>query len=194
MRRSGTSKDAFGSQNTIVLCGPSTDLGSSGYGGGKGGFVRNVAALLEHFSAGDVKMTLSTYSTRRYSRWWKFLLPFRLMADLWEFSRNIRRAGAVHVMMTYGLAIYREFGMSVIAATLGRPLILDIRGGSFVPWLESAGWLQRSMANWVLRHAEVILGQGVAVVTYLRPRHGDKVHYFPNFIQSRYLPSSVEPR
>jgi glycosyltransferase involved in cell wall biosynthesis len=181
-------------QNTIVLCGPSTELGTDGYGGGKGGYVRNVAALLTHFSSGDVKLTLAPYSTRRYSRWWKFFLPFRLVADLRVFARNINRGGAVHVMMTYGPAIYREFGMSVIAAAVKRPLILDIRGGGFVLWLEAASWFQRVMARWVLRHAQIILGQGVAVVKYLRPRYGDKVHHFPNFIQSGYLPSNTRPR
>jgi glycosyltransferase involved in cell wall biosynthesis len=181
-------------QNTIVLCGPSTELGTDGYGGGKGGYVRNVTALLTHFSLGDVKLTLAPYSTRRYSRWWKFFLPFRLIADLRVFARNINRGGAVHVMMTYGPAIYREFGMSVIAAVVKRPLILDIRGGGFVLWLEAASWFQRVMARWVLRHAQIILGQGVAVVKYLRPRYGDKVHHFPNFIQSGYLPSNIRPR
>jgi glycosyltransferase involved in cell wall biosynthesis len=180
--------------DTIVLCGPSMELGSAGYGGGKGGFVRNVAALLGHFSEGDVKMTLSPYSTRRFSRWWKILLPFRLIADLLVFARNIRHGGAVHVMMTYGLAIYREFGMSMIAAAVKRPVILDIRGGAFVPWLESVGWLQRAMAHWMLSHAEAILGQGIAVVTYLRPRYRDKVHHFPNFVRAGYLPPSVEAR
>jgi glycosyltransferase involved in cell wall biosynthesis len=183
-----------GARQSIVLCGPSTELGTEGYGGGKGGYVRNVAALLKHFSEGDVTMTLSPYSTRRYSRWWMLHLPFRLFADLRVFARNIRRGGAGHVMMTYGPAIYREFGMSVIAAALKRPLIMDIRGGGFVPWLESAGRLQRYMAHWLLKHAEIILGQGVAVVRYLRPRYGGKVHHFPNFIQSEYLPSQVEPR
>ncbi len=183
-----------GAHNSIVLCGPSTDLGTEGYGGGKGGYVRNVSALLEYFCCDDLKMTLSPYSTRRYSPLWKFLLPFRLIADLRVFAGNIRRADGVHVMMNYGLAIYREFGMSIIAAAFNRPLILDIRGGAFVSWLESASWLQRAMANWVLKHATAILGQGVAVVAYLKPRYGDKVHHFPNFMQSRYLPSSVAPK
>ena len=181
-------------RNAVVLCGPSAEPGTKGYGGGKGGYVRNVSALLEYFSSGDVTMTLSPYSTRRFSRWWTILLPFRLIADLWVFARNIRGAGAVHLMMTYGLAIYREFGMSVIAAVFNRPLILDIRGGSFESWLESTGAPQRAMAHWVLRHAEVILGQGVAVVSYLRPRYGEKVRHFPNFMQTRYLPSSVRTR
>jgi glycosyltransferase involved in cell wall biosynthesis len=181
-------------QDTILLCGPSTELGSTGYGGGKGGFVRNVTALLEHFSEGDLKMTLSPYSTRRFSMWWKVLLPFRLIADLLVFARNIRRGGAVHVMMTYGLAIYREFGMSVIATAAQRPVILDIRGGGFVRWLESAGWAQRSMAHWMLRHAAKILGQGIAVVTYLLPRYGDKVQHFPNLVRSGDLPLSVDTR
>lgn len=183
-----------GVRHSIVLSGPSTELGTEGYGGGKGGYVRNVTALMEYFCSDDLKMTLSPYSTRRYSRWWKFLLPFRLIADLRVFAGNIRRADGVHVMMTYGLAIYREFGMSVIAAAFNRPLILDIRGGSFVSWLESAGWLQRAMAHWVLKHAEAILGQGVAVVAYLKPRYGDKVHHFPNFMQSRYFPCRVDPK
>jgi glycosyltransferase involved in cell wall biosynthesis len=183
-----------GERNAIVLCGPSTELGTEGYGAGKGGYVRNVAALLAHFSSGDVKMTLSPYSTRRYSRSWKLLLPFRLFADLRVFASNIRRGGAVHVMMTYGLAIYREFGMSMIAAAFKRPVILDIRGGSFVHWLESASRLQRALAHWVLNHAEVILGQGVAVVNYLKPRYGAKVHHFPNFLQSGYLPATIQPR
>ena len=85
-------------RNVIVLCGPSTELGADGYGGGKGGYVRNVAALLNHFSSGDVTMTLSPYSTRRFTRWWKLLLPFRLLADLGTYAANIRRGGAVHVM------------------------------------------------------------------------------------------------
>src|SRR5665213_1454123 len=136
---------ASNTRDTIVLCGPALEPGAGGYGGGKGGFVRNVAALLEHFSVGDIRMTLSPYSTRRFSPWWQFVLPFRLIADLFVFARNIRRGDAVHVMMTYGLAIYREFGMSVIAVVARQPLILDIRGGAFVPWLHSAGRLPRAM-------------------------------------------------
>lgn len=181
-------------EKTIILCGPATDLGSEGYGGGKGGYVRNVSVLLAHFATGEVQMTLSPYSTRRYSRWWVLLLPFRLAADLYSFARSIRHGGAVHVMMTYGMAIYREFGMSVIAAVFRRPLILDIRGGGFVQWLESAGRLQRAMAHWALTHARFILGQGEAVVARLGPRYGDKVRYFPNFIQSAYLPLGVPQR
>jgi glycosyltransferase involved in cell wall biosynthesis len=178
----------------ILLCGPSPEPGARGYGGGKGGYVRNVDALLKHFSSGDIRMVLSPYSSRRYSRWWKVLLPFRLMTDLGVFARNITQADAVHLMMTYGLAIYREFGMSVIAAMFRRPLILDIRGGSFEPWLKSAGWIQRAMAHSILRRATVILGQGKALVNVLRPQYGAKVHHFPNFIQSAYLPPTVSPR
>ena len=180
-------------RNVIVLCGPSTELGADGYGGGKGGYVRNVAALLNHFSSGDVTMTLSPYSTRRFTRWWKLLLPFRLLADLGTYAANIRRGGAVHVMMTYGIAIYREFGMSVIAALFRRPVILDIRGGGFVLWLESANSLERRMADWALKHAAVILGQGAAVVRYLKPKYGEKVHHFSNFLQSRDLPPNAAP-
>ena len=181
-------------ESTVVLCGPAPEPGTAGYGAGKGGYVRNVAVLLRHFAEGDIRMTLSPYSTRRYSRWWALRLPFRLIADLWVFARNIRCGGAVHVMMTYGLAIYREFGMSVIAAVSSRPLILDIRGGSFVPWLNSTGWLQRAMADWVLAHANAILGQGLAVVAYLRPRYGNKVYHFPNFVQSEHLPAHVQTK
>ena len=185
---------ASAQRQTVVLCGPSTQLDAGGYGGGKGGFVRNVDALLEHFSDGDVTMTLSPYSTRRFSRWWMVMLPLRLVSDLRVFVRNIRRGAAVHMMMTYGMAIYREFGMSLIAALLRRPVILDIRGGSFVPWLESAGWMKRAMAHWSLRHAEIVLGQGRAVVSYLRPLYGEKVHHFPNFVQKRYWPAEVPRR
>ena len=183
-----------GVSNVIVLCGPSMEPGTAGYGGGKGGYVRNVAALLTHFASGDVRITLSPYSTRRCSRWWKLALPYRLVADLRVYARNVRRGGAVHVMMAYGPAIYREFGMSVIAAAAKRPYILDIRGGGFVLWLESASWLQRAMAQWALRHAKIILGQGVAVVAHLKQQYGSKVHHFPNFIQSGYLPQNVLPR
>ena len=188
------SAPAFDLQDTIVLCGPAMDPGAAGYGAGKGGYVRNVSVLLEHFAGSDVKMRLSPYSTRRYSRWWILSLPLRLIADLAVFARNARRGGAVHVMMTYGLAIFREFGISVIACAMRRPVILDIRGGSFVPWIESTGWLQRALAHWILKHAALILGQGVAVVRYLRPRYGAKVHHFPNFVQSAHLPVQVQPR
>jgi glycosyltransferase involved in cell wall biosynthesis len=92
------------------------------------------------------------------------------------------------------MAIYREFGMSVIAAAFRRPVILDIRGGGFVQWLESAGRLQCAMAHWALKHARFVLGQGEAVVARLGPRYGDKVRYFPNFIQSGYLPPRVPVR
>ena len=181
-------------EKTIVLCGPAMDPGSEGYGGGKGGYVRNVSALLAHFAIGEVQMSLSPYSTRRYSRWWKLLLPFRLVADLHTFARNIRHGCAVHIMMTYGMAIYREFGMSVIAAAFKRPVILDIRGGGFLQWLESAGRLHRAMAHWALDHARFVLGQGEAVVAHLGPRYGSKVRYFPNFIQSVYWPTTVPDR
>jgi glycosyltransferase involved in cell wall biosynthesis len=181
-------------RNVVILSGPSPDLAADAYGGGKGGFVRNVTALLSHFSSDDLKLRLSPYSARRYTRWWMVVLPLRLLGDLVAFARNTRRGAAVHLMMTYGLAIYREFGMSVIAAAYRRPLILDIRGGSFVSWLQSASKLQRAMAHWVLRHADVILGQGVAVVAYLRPLYGSKVHHFPNFMQAKYLPTRVAPR
>jgi glycosyltransferase involved in cell wall biosynthesis len=185
---------ATDAQRTIVLCGPSVQLGSKGYGGGKGGFVRNVAALLEHFADGDVRMTLSPYSVRTFSPWWKVALPFRLIADLVAFARNMRRGAAVHLMMTYGLAIYREFSIGMITVASGRPLILDIRGGSFVSWLKSAGPLQSAMARWLLKHAATILGQGIAVVAYLTPKYGAKVHHFPNFVQTRYLPPTVRTK
>ena len=181
-------------RDTVILCGPAMDLAASTYGGGAGGYVRNVSLLLEHFSQGDVRMTLSPYSTRRFTRWWWLVLPARLVRDLWVFARNIRGGGAVHLMMTYGVAIYREFGMSVIARAYGRPLILDIRGGAFLSWLESAGWLHRTMAHYVMRNANVILGQGATMVDSLRRTYGDKVHHFPNFVRPRDLPATVRPR
>ena len=175
--------------NVVILCGPPQDPGSGGYGGGQGGYVRNVTALLEYFSAGNVRLTLSPYSVRRYHPCWRLLLPFRIIADILVFLKNIRRGQAVHLMMTYRLAIYREFAIGVLARASGRPLILDIRGGSFLNWLPVASALPRALARWLLRHAEVILGQGMAVVLPLRQLYGEKVHYFPNFIGARHIPA-----
>jgi glycosyltransferase involved in cell wall biosynthesis len=180
--------------DTVVLCGPLPDLGPSAYGGGKGGYVRNVTALLGHFASGGPHMILSPYSARHSSPFWRVLLPLRLAADLGGFARHVRSGGVVHLMMTYGLAIYREFGIAVMAAVCDRPLVLDIRGGSFVPWLESTTGLHRAMAHWILRNAAVILAQGLAVVRYLQPRYGTKVHHFPNFIEAVYVPSTVPDR
>ena len=127
------------------MCGPSTELGADGYGGGKGGYVRNVTALLAHFSSGDVNMTSLAVQHAPLHAMVEAPPAVSPASQIWaHIAANIRRGGAVHVMMTYGIAIYREFGMSVIAALFRRPVILDIRGGGFVLWLESADWLQRA--------------------------------------------------
>jgi glycosyltransferase involved in cell wall biosynthesis len=187
--------DSTDPADVIVLYGPTLDAGSKAYGGGMGGYVRNAALLCEAFvEYGPPHLRLCGHSVRGHSWYWPLLLPLRFVGDVMIFLRDVDKGAAVHLMLQYRTAIYREFAISIIASLFDKPVLVDIRAGRFLDWFSNASAVRRWMARRIVRNAKIVLCQGRAATERVGAQFNVDAHHFPNFVPRSELGSSPDHR
>ena len=167
---------------TILLSGPNPGNKGGSYGGGQGGYTRNVNQYLDTFRAQDIKLELCPTSIRQSGRFHFLKFPMRLIADALNVIKQSRDAYGIHILAQYRSAIYREYIIVVICNYLKIPVLYDIKAGVFIEWFERCNILQKGMINYVLKSSRQIFCEGTRYVEFLHDM-GYKPTYFPNFIQ-----------
>ncbi len=177
-------------KKTILLNGPSPFTKRASYGGGKGGFVRNVLVYVTGFRSDDFDLEPCYHSVRQQgdSRW-SFVT--RLISDVREVLSRGRGADGMHILAQYRTAIYREFGIVLACRWLRLPFLYEVKAGAFIDWLTAARPWERRMAAFILGRAAVVLCEGEVYVDFLEEEFGIVSHYFPNFVLDEEVPADV---
>jgi glycosyltransferase involved in cell wall biosynthesis len=186
--------DAMGVK-TILLFGPQIRTEGGAYGGGTGGYSRNMSAHLSSFRSEEFTQAPCFHTVRQSERSFRNHRVPRLFIDTYRFVRDClrHRPSGVHILgLHVNRVTYREAAIVLLARLMRIPVLYEIKAGAFVEWYdEQAGLDERALMRFVLRHSAVILCEGVPYVDFVKQRFGLESHYFPNFVPDAEIPSEL---
>jgi glycosyltransferase involved in cell wall biosynthesis len=175
----------------IILYGPPFDqIIKRAYGGGTGGYTRNMSSYLD-FEFDGISLKPLYHTVRGESKLFLFSVITRSFVD---FARMIRlfvlyRPHGIHILAQYRKAIGREFAISVLANLFRTPYIYEIKAGSFIEFSDSLGFMRNYFLRFIMKNAKLVLCEGEKYIPYLQEKFDKKSHYFPNFVQSSEVPA-----
>jgi glycosyltransferase involved in cell wall biosynthesis len=176
----------------ILLCGPELNNGKASYGGGVGGYTRNMAVYLNYFKSNLFVVTPCFQTIREANKLGFLQLPVRLLVDINSFIAKLisEKPRAIHIMAQYRGAMPREFLITILASLFNKPVIYDIKAGQFMAFYGSANFLNKFMINYVLKRSAVILAEGEIYLSFINSITKTlKTYYFPNFVPSEEVPA-----
>jgi glycosyltransferase involved in cell wall biosynthesis len=182
---------------TILLYGPPFGRAVAGaYGGGVGGYARNMEVYLSSLYLDDVTFKPLFHTVRGERGGVLGSFPLRMVVDCWRILTGIigSRPNAVHVLASYRKALPRELFLAIVCRILGVPFVYDIKAGAFVSAYESGGGAYRAALAFILRNARAVLVEGRAYQAFLRKTFGIESTYFPNFVPAREVPPQSPAR
>lgn len=166
----------------ILLYGPSAGKAVKSYGGGTGGYVRNMMVYINHFQSDFFLQIPCYHSVRGEFKFQNF--GVRLIYDVFIFIKSLlqNRPKGVHILGRYRTAIVREFMIILVARIFRISVLYDLKAGHFIKWFSNTNFLFRWMAKFCLTHAQVVLSEGIPNIDFLKKELGIKSFYFPNFV------------
>ncbi|MFK8006501.1 MAG: glycosyltransferase family 4 protein [Saprospiraceae bacterium] len=176
----------------ILLYGPSAGQAIKSYGGGTGGYVRNMTVYKNHFQSDFFLQIPCYHSVRGEFRFKNFAL--RLIYDVFIFVKALLQNNpkGVHILGRYRPAIVREFMVVLVARFFRVTVLYDLKAGHFIKWYKSTHFLFRWMAKFCLTKSKIVLSEGIPNIDFLKKELGINVFYFPNFVPDAEV--SATPR
>lgn len=184
-------------KRTVLLYGPPIGrLIPKAYGGGIGGYTRNMEAYLRALTLrGYIFVPL--FHTVRGEFAFGFITPvLRMIIDFWRVIVGLvsKRPYALHVLAVYNDAMPREFVLALLCVILRVKLIYDVKAGNYIEAYAQRGILYRSMASFVMRSSSLVLVEGRAYVEFIARTFSKRARYFPNFVPISEIPVHVPRR
>jgi len=179
--------------NRIILFGPPVNTNiKNGYGGGTGGYTRNMSVYLNEFKFDDFKIFPVFHTINGQFNLGVFTFPIRFIIDIFRIIDSIFRykPDGIHCMAQYRRALPREFIFSLIAKIIRIPFLYEIKAGAFEDSYSNGNRIYKSMINFVVKNSKVILCEGKSNITFLSRKFQKKAYYFPNIIKDTELVES----
>jgi glycosyltransferase involved in cell wall biosynthesis len=181
-----------GEVNRVIYCGFGRYPGSPPPP--MGGFLSGARMVLESPLFDHTEFALNVYThpgEGSYAR--------RFVEDVRRFRESLRRHPqheTVLVQVGQYRAIYREWALGWMARRAGRKLVLDIRAGTVLDFLDRDGnALERLLFGRLVRMSDLVLVQCRSFVAELRRRYPDvDFDWFANFVRAeRVAPPRADP-
>ena len=175
----------------ILLFGPRINNKKGSYGGGTGGFTRNMSAYLNFFKGEQFEIVPSFHTIRGASKLDFFVIRF--FRDAFSFFADLisKKPHGVHILAQYRMAIPREFMVVIFSKLFGKPILYEIKAGAFMNWYKSTNPIFRKMMDFVLSNSKVVLSEGIPYLSFLKDQFDIEAHYFPNYVPSNEVPEQV---
>lgn len=177
----------------IMLYGPyvSEKIIPGAYGGGFGGYTRNMKAYLSHFKSDYFEMYPSFHTIRGQIKLDFFIIRF--LIDTFKFTKDIlfKKTDAVHIIAQYRSSTSRDFFVCFLSNVLNKPIIYEIKAGVFIEWYESTNTINKSMMKYIIKKANLILVEGKPYIKYIKSKFNKTSYYFPNYVPSAEIPKQV---
>jgi glycosyltransferase involved in cell wall biosynthesis len=189
--------DKAGSPMTILLYGPPYGRALAGaYGGGTGGYARNMEVYLSSLAFEGATFEPLFYTVRGERGGLLGSFPMRMLVDGWRILARMlsKRPDAVHVLASYRKALPRELFLAMACRIMRVPLIYDVKAGAFIASYENGSWAYRAALACTLRSARAVLIEGRTYHAFLRQAFGIESLYFPNFVPALDVPADVPAR
>ncbi|WP_437972061.1 glycosyltransferase family 4 protein [Sorangium sp. So ce260] len=180
----------------IVLFGPLLSSFKNAYGGGTGGYTRNMSVYLNHFKSDEFTIVPCFHTVRGQYDFGPFTAPVRFAKDISAFLATLvkTRPDGVHILAQYRGAIPREFAVVLISRMVGKPVLYEIKAGAFMQWYSSTNPLLRRLTDFCLKSSRVVLAEGNVYLDFIKETFGKEAHYFPNFIPTEEIPAEVSDK
>lgn len=162
--------------------------------GGEVGNMRTVSFLKKMgFDVTIVKKVRTAPTTSRILTIASY--PFRTIRGLAAFKKTLLSAPPdtiVHISGFYGPTIFNEVLIHKIAAKTGRRIVYELRGGGADYFYETGSRSYRRFFEYLLRHSDAILTQGLENLPLLQKLSPDcRWFYYPNCLEDKFLPSGL---
>lgn len=175
----------------VLLFGPVIGEFAGAYGGGTGGYTRNMSQYLLHFRADNFEIVPCFHTVAGQGKIKSFLLRFCI--DLFRFFKSmvVVRPDIVHILAQYRTATPREFAVSLLCRMIGTPVIYEVKAGTFSTWIQSSNPVFRKMARFCIRQADTVLCEGKPTLAAVQKATGVTGVFFPNFVSVEEIPAQV---
>jgi glycosyltransferase involved in cell wall biosynthesis len=124
--------------------------------------------------------------------------PAKILAHVFRFAgiaaelvRNRRHFDLLHLTPLYRQFLYAEAFLCGIAWVLGKRVVFDIRAGSFVRNYRERSDAYRTVADALLRRADVVAIEGSEYAPFMAERRVRPVLYLPNYVKSHAPPPAT---
>lgn len=180
-------------ENKILLVGPDIGNKNSYYGGGRGGYTRNMALYLEEFQYENIKLIPFFTTSRKKNDFFLISFLIRFIKDIFGFIFNLffRKVNAVHILGQYRMAIPREAAFVLISKLFRIPVIYEIKAGKFITF-SSSSFIKLILKKFIIKKSELILCEGRVYVDYLKEKFQKESFYFPNVVSKKEIPPKRE--
>ncbi|MCS6095022.1 glycosyltransferase family 4 protein [Shewanella baltica] len=183
-------------RKVVVLFGPQLNFKNASYGGGSGGYTRNMETYMDEFFSDEFIMSPCFHTVRSGKKtiYNLFLIRFfidvkRFIESIFSFRKNIL---VVHILAQYRTATPREFAICFICFLLKIPYLYEIKAGQFDTWYNRTNFLNKRMIKFIISKSSLILCEGKRYIPFVRNIFNKESFYWPNFVPSKEIPKKIE--
>ena len=172
-------------KKTICLFGPTVPgkgLLKNAYGGGTGGYTRNMVTLLRYFESDENELSPCYHTIRGQLKFDNFI--YRMLVDTVSFIRHLmtKRPAAIHILAQYRSALPREFMVVCLSRLFGVSVLYEIKAGAFIEAYNQRSGLYRSMVGFILARSAKVLSEGRLYLPFLKETFDIDAEHFPNVV------------
>ena len=181
----------------ILLVGPKINVSNKrAYGGGSGGYTRNMKVYLKYFNSDEFDIIPCFHSIRGEINLGILNGPLRIIYDLFIFLKSffLNKINGVHILAQYRGAIARELLIVLFANFLQKPVLYEIKAGSFESSYNSKNGIYKFCVKYILNNSKVVLVEGKPYLNFLKNTFNIKSEYFPNVIPNKEIIKKVPQR
>jgi|SaaInlStandDraft_1057018.scaffolds.fasta_scaffold00979_2 glycosyltransferase involved in cell wall biosynthesis len=184
-------------KNNILLVGPKVNVSNKrAYGGGTGGYTRNMKVYLRYFRFEGFEIIPCFHSIRGEINLWVLNAPLRLFYDLYQLIRCFWKfkIRGVHIIAQYRGALLREVLIVLISSVLKKPILYEIKAGSFESTYYSNNKLYKFLINYIIRKSKILLVEGKPYINFLKNNFNRECTFFPNVVPNNEIPNVISEK
>ncbi|MGF1853520.1 glycosyltransferase [Vibrio satsumensis] len=172
--------------NKVIMYGPELDNKNASYGGGTGGYTRNMKTYIDSFVSDSFTLIPCFHTIQERDKNLKNTKLFRLARDLIRVFNSIKlnEPQVIHILAQYRGAILREFFVILLVKIFGLKVVYEIKAGQFDTWFEKTNLINKMAVRYIIKKSDFVLCEGERYINFLQEKFSRQSIYWPNFVPS----------
>lgn len=180
----------------VLLVGPDLRDSTGAYGGGTGGYTRNMRAYLDGWTDERFDLIPCFHSVRADGTGIRGSFVVRAIRDcfvlVWCMLRH--RPAIVHVLGQYRSALPREVLFAVLTRVFCCSYFYEIKAGQFDTCYEQRGLVYRGLVRFLVWLSSGIGVEGKRYIDFVKANFGRSSVYLPNICLDSEIPPHIKDR